>query len=313
MIRTTFSVDKVPTAWIFEYYCNLTDKLHGQDIIISSVFTVPQESKPSMRIYVNRNKYVFTDFSSGYNGTAYDLVMLIFNLTYYEAARKVTEEYSKHKGANPVIVELEETSKFKVISFTERKWNELDAKFWTQFHIGSQLLGKYNVRPLSGFVLKKDDEILEVEGNYIYGYFKSNGELYKIYQPKRDNFKFFNLLPYVQGTDQMTYSKSILIICSSLKDIMALDVLNFDVESIAPNGENNILPRRLLAAYSLKYDRILALLDNDPTGHRAMAKYQEMYGIEGIYLNMSKDLSDSTRDFGIAKTRQYLSPLILTT
>ena len=43
-----------------------------------------------------------------------------------------------------------------------------------------------------------------------------------------------------------------------------------------------------------------------------MEKYEEMYGIPGIYLKMSKDLSDSVRDFGADKVKQYLTPLIPT-
>jgi len=311
MIRTVFTIDNVPTSWIFEYYCKLEEKLHGQEVKIKSIFTYPEERSASMGIYCKKGKYEFKDFSSGYKGDAVELVKLIYKIKYLDAITKILNDYSKVDKTNDEEIIVTRESKFKVASYKTRGWNENDVKFWTPFGIGSTLLNKYNVKALSEFTLQKDGyEPLHISGQHIYGYFKSNGELHKIYQPHKKDYKFFNVLPYIQGSDQITYSKPTLIICSSLKDMMSLDALTLEVECVAPNSENSMLTRPVLSAYALKYEKIFTLFDNDNAGHNSMIRYEEMYGIPGIYLNMSKDLSDSVRDFGIAKTKQYLSPLI---
>jgi len=314
MIRTVFSLDSVPSNWVFEHYCRLQQKLHGQDLTIKSIFG--EERTPSMCIYYDGKNYKFKDFSSGNQGDGIDLVMKIHRLVYHEAVSKILTDY-KNKEQDFEEVLIKKASKFKVTSHLKRKWNELDAKFWTQFNIGSIILGKYNVFPLSQYTMSKsgDDGIEEmlVNGQHIYGFFKENGELYKVYQPYKMKMKFNNVLSYIQGSEQLTYEAPVLVICSSLKDIMALDTLNFNIECVAPSSENSMIANSVLSAYSLKYKGIITFFDNDIAGKTGMEKYEEMYGIPGIYLKMSKDLSDSIRDFGPEKVKQYLTPLIPTT
>jgi len=311
MIRTVFTIDSIPTTWIFEYYCKLQEKLHGQDVKINSVFK--EERTPSMCIYYTGEEYKFKDFSSGHGGKGIHLVMLMYNLDYYDAVHKINTDY-KDKIEIDEHVEIKKIASYKVTSYMKRNWNELDAKFWTQFGIGSVLLNKYNVIPLSQYTMSKevDGEIQEIfiKGQHIYGYFNNNGEIYKVYQPHREKKKFINVLSYVQGSEQLTYTKPLLIICSSLKDMMSLESLNFNIESVAPSSENTMLPKSILTAYSFKYKGIMTFFDNDEAGQNAMLKYEEKYGIQGIHLKMSKDLSDSIRDFGKRKTKQYLTPLI---
>lgn len=312
MIRTKFGTDGIPSNWIFQYYCKLQEQLYGQDIKITSVFK-PEERTPSMCIYYDGKQYKFKDYSSGNAGTGLSLVIQFFGLTIYDALAKIRQDYDSQEVITDDVI-MKRIGKFKVTSHIKRKWNELDVKFWTQFDIGSKMLKKYSVYPLSEYSMSKstDDGIEEmvISGQRIYGYFNNNGELYKVYQPYREKRKFINVLPYIQGSEQLAYKSPLLVICSSLKDIMSLDTLGFNIECVAPNSENTMLPKSSLAAYSLKYDGIMTFFDNDSAGKTSMTKYKDKYGIPGIYLKMSKDLSDSIRDHGAKKTKQYLTPLI---
>lgn len=312
MIKTVFSIKSVPSNWIFEYYCKLEEKLHGQDIKIRSLFK-PEERTPSMCIYYTGTEYKYKDFSSGRHGAGINLVMDLYNLPYYYAINKILNDYESKKDNQEQRV-FKKVNKYKVTSHIKRNWNELDATFWTQFNIGSTLLNKYNIYPLAEYTLSKDIDgeinTIVTRRNYIYGYFNNSGELCKIYQPYQNDFKFTNVLPYIQGSEQLEYSKPLLIICSSMKDVMSLDSLGYDIECVAPNSENTMLPRSMLVAYSLKYKGILTFFDNDKAGHDSMLKYKDMYGLPGIYLKMSKDLSDSIKDHGVIKVKQYLTPLI---
>lgn len=309
MIRTKFSLDGVPTTWIFEKYLRLSERLQGQDVKITSVFK-PDERTPSMYIYMENGVYKFKDFSSGKQGNEVDLIMAMYNLTWLQSKVKILDDYAKTDFDNYEEIIYTQKTKYKVTGHTKRRWNELDAKYWTQFGIGSRLLGLYNVIPLAGYQMTKDDDMFTVNGQYIYGYFKSNGELYKIYQPKKKDYKFLTIDQHIQGSDQLSYTKPILLICSSLKDIMSLVSLDLELEAEAPSSENSMLPREILSARALKYRGIFTLFDNDEAGHKAMEKYRSRYGIRGVYLNLSKDLSDSVRDHGPKRVRQQLKLLL---
>lgn len=315
MIRTkNINIGEIPETWIFEYYCKLPERLHGQDIKMKSLFN--SEKTASMYIYYKNGKYKFKDFSSGNNGSALDLVKALFNLSYMGAVTRIQSDYSE-RGSDKVYEEVKivPESKFKVTSFVKRQWNVLDQKYWTQFNIGSEILEKYNVFPLESFKMSKDVEgdilDIDIDGQYIYGYFKSNGTLAKIYRPKNKSLKFINVNRYIQGSDQITYKAPTLIICSSLKDGMALESLGFPgIEIVAPNSENSTISPAILSSYILKYKSLRVLFDNDPAGHKAMLKYKSEYGIRGIYLNLSKDVADSIRDYGKDLTKRVLTGLL---
>lgn len=310
MIRT-ISIDKVPSTWIFEHYGNLPEKLQGQTVSILSIFSV--EKTPSLKFFYKNGNYRFNCFSSGYRGGAVEFVMRKFNCSEPDAINMILIDYSRI-DTNDTNIILKEEPRYQISSFQTRQWNELDAKFWTKFGIGSKILEKYNVKPLLEYTSTKqtDKGIVEftIGGRNIYGYFKGDGTLYKIYRPNKEEFKFLNVVPYIQGIEQLEYKSDILVITSSLKDLMALQILDMNLESIAPSSENSMLQRTLLSACAHKYKRIVTLFDNDNAGHKAMQRYEEMYNIPGIYLNLSKDLSDSIRDYGIIKTKQCLRPLL---
>jgi 5S rRNA maturation endonuclease (ribonuclease M5) len=152
---------------------------------------------------------------------------------------------------------------------------------------------------------------ITIKGNYVYGYFKDDGTLYKIYQPKVKDSKFIKVRDYIQGSEQLTYDKPYLIITSSLKDLMAYNKLKIsNSESIAPDSENTIIPENIMSNISSKYKGVCVLFDNDEPGIRAAEKYKLKYGFNYIVLNLEKDLSDSIEKHGIEKTRNVLLPLL---
>lgn len=311
MIKTISEIDRIPCSWIFEHYCNLTEKLHGQNVKILSMFN-HKDTQPSMFIYLwNDDRYYFKDFSAGKSGDAIKLVMQLYNLNRYKAINKIIDDYKKND--KPVIIDIKPVPSYKVTAHTKRNWTELDAKYWVQFNIGTSLLNKYNVFPIKEYTFSRniDNKISEIniDHKYIYGYFKNDGTLYKLYAPYSKQ-RFVKVKKYIQGTDQLEYKKPNLIITSSLKDIMSLDSLDLNCEFIAPDSENTIISKKIISSYLLKYDNIFTLFDNDDPGHKAMAKYNNEYGIPSIHLNLSKDPSDSIKDFNKTTVKNYINPLI---
>lgn len=311
-------LDDVPREWIFEHYLKLTEKLCGQDIKIKSIFVI--EKTPSMCIYMDeRNRYRYKDFSSGNGGDALDLVEKLFNLKSRGAASfKILDDYNDYLSSNgprPVI-EYTAQGRYKVTDYEMRHWTNLDKNFWTNFYITSGELERYNVTPLAHYALTKEDEQgilsqITIKGNYIYGYFKEDGTLYKIYQPRAKDNKFIKVKDYIQGSEQLTHNKSYLIILSSLKDLLAFNQLGINnIEAVAPDSENAMISDDFMRSAIKHYKKVMVLFDNDEPGKNASIKYSQKHKINSINLELSKDLSDSVRDYGIEKAREALFSLL---
>lgn len=321
MLRTkalASSIEEVPREWVFEHYLELNEKLTGQDIKMKSIFN-PNDKKPSFFIFfsTSKRKYLFKDFSTDRAGDGTELVKEMFQLsTRGEAAHKIIDDYNKVVLTNgdqykERVFKIQQ--RYKVSGVTPRNWTKVDQIFWSKFKIGSDILKFYNVQPLESYQMKRDDNDRELVISHpmIYGYFRKDGTLYKIYQPKSKENKFVKVADYIQGTDQLTFDKPYLVICSSLKDVMAFKKLGFNnAEAIAPDSENVMIPEHIMAGLKNKYKGICTLLDNDAPGIRSMRKYEEEYEIPYAHLKMEKDLSDSVRDHGIQNVRIQIFPLL---
>lgn len=307
-------VKDVPETWIFEHYCKLNQKLEGQHIKIKSLFN--QERTPSMCIYTNEyNTYRYKDFSSGKSGNGINLVKELFGLKYHDACQKIIHEYNDciiKNGCGYESKELKQFSKFKVSSFTKRDWTTKDQYYWTQFNIGSRLLEEHNVYALDNYVMIKEEDQIEIKGSYIYGYFKKDGTLYKIYQPKNQDKKFVKIKSYIQGTEQIKPENKNLIITSSLKDVMSIKSLKLsNINVIAADSENSMICSGDIECWENEYENIIVLFDNDNAGIEAMKKYKEKYSfIKTALLPLSKDVSDSIKDYGAKKVREHLVPIL---
>ena len=273
-----------------------------------------KERTPSMCIYLSKDKvYKYKDFSSGKGGSAIDLVKELTELPYHKACQQVVEKYNDfvlHNNGGYDLQEFKQASKYKVSSTKPRSWNTQDQYFWTQFNIGTKLLTEHNVIPLESYCMIKDDKELCIRGNYLYGYYKADGSLYKIYQPKTLDKKFIKVSDYVQGSEQLK-EHPFLVITSSLKDIMALKSLKLSVDYIAPDSENSLIKKEQMNEYLKKYKKIVLLFDYDQAGIKAMERYQEIYPtIQTAILPMSKDVSDSIRDYSAKEVRDRLVPIL---
>lgn len=320
MLTTKFlvhDVHDVPINWIFEYYARIP-KLNGQDIKIKSLWNT-KDKTPSMFIYVDKAKqvYKFKDFSTGRQGSAVDMVKDLYQEEFHKAATRIVTDYNDfvlHNNGGYNVDEFKLQSKYQVCSYVSRKWNTKDQYYWTQFNIGSRILDKYNVRPLESYTMCKteengEDKYLTVSSHYIYGYFRDNGELYKIYQPKVKDKKFFKVGSYLQGTDQLKGETNLMIV-SSLKDLMSLDSLKIPgYDYVAPDSENSVIPKKQMLEFQEKYVNIHMILDNDDAGRKAMAKYAELYDITTFNLDLSKDIADSVRDHGPKTVREAILTL----
>ncbi len=306
--------DDVNSAWVFQYYLNLPERLNGQDIKIKSIFN-PNERTASMCIYLCNytNEYKFKDFSSGKQGSKIDLVSELFNLDYSKSLFRIVEDWNKWCMDNGKFNadEFTPAPKYKVDFALPRKWNKEDADYWMQFNIRKKVLTKYNVKPLEYFTMIKEGDVIEkikITNGLIYGYYNNN-KVYKIYQPYSSRNKFTKVSEYLQGVDQLEDSMC-LVIVSSLKDGMCIQGMDFALDFVAPDSENTLIKPHIIINLKERYKKVISLLDNDECGQSAMKRYEELYDIKPIYIKSEKDISDAVKKYGVEAVKPKLQKLI---
>jgi len=306
----------IPSYWVFQYYLNLSEPLTGQDIKLTSIFN-PLEKTPSFCIYVDKRirQYKFKDFSTGKNGNKVDLVKMLFNIEYPEAARKIVKDYNLHIKTNGFKeIDFKPEAKWKVDFIKTRPWNETDSKYWLSFRIGMSILLEYNVKPIEYYNLVKVEEdkveSITIKNNSLYGYFDKTGEVYKIYQPTSSKHKFHKVKQYLQGYDQLKFDKPYLVICSSLKDALCLKSIGYNIEVLAPDSENTMIKGYVIEHLKKKYKKIITLFDNDDAGKTAIKKYSNMYKLDGMIFPTAKDISDAMKENGFGYVHNILQPLL---
>ncbi len=305
----------IPSYWVFQYYLNVNEKLDGQDVKITSVWN-PSEKTPSMCIYVDVKKqcYMFKDFSTGKGGNKINLIQLLFDIGYSDAVEKMIKDYNVFIKSNTVEKTFKIQPKWEIELVKLRDWNNADANYWLKYRIGKTMLEKYNVKPIEYYnMVKQDGETLKkikIKSSYMYGYYNKNGDLYKIYQPYNNKQKFHKVISYTQGIDQLNYDKPYLVIASSLKDVMAIDSIGYNIELIAPDSENTVIKPYIIENLKNKYKKVITLFDNDIAGKKAIDRYKDLYDINGTHINTSKDPSDCIKEYGWEKLHEELKPLL---
>lgn len=295
------NIKEIPEEVIYETYLDIPE-LTGQDVKIKSLFN-PQDSKPSMFIYVANGKYRWKDFSSGKQGNAVQLVREILKCSYEEACEDIRNKI-KDVSFTPRKIK-ENNSRYKVIDLNIRDYNEDDMKYWEMFSITREELLDMGVYPLEKYVLANNEKEIIIEKKYVYGFFNKDG-LYKIYQPKIKDMKFLKIKPYIQGTEQLK-GKEKLIITKSIKDMICLRKIQPDADYIAVDSENSYLETNYVSKLKKSYKDIVVIFDNDRAGIESMKYYKRTFGFKFILFPFAKDIADSVRYLGLKATKHYLT------
>lgn len=310
MIRTRvsyYTINDIPDTWMFEFYCNLDQRLNGQRLMIKSIFN-PTEKIPSMAIFVGENgKYRFKDFSTGISGDGIALVSFInekikgTKRIFRDICDDIIDNYSEYvkKEGEYSLATINAQKSYNVTDYKVRKWNTIDVRFWSSFWIGSEALKHYCVQPLESYFMTRigdSSDNFEVKNNLTFGYFTKEGTLYKIYQPLSTR-KFIKITDHIQGLEQLEYNQDILIIMASLKDGMATLRFKLPFEFIAPHSENTILRAAVIDKFRKDYPVILTLFDNDQAGVDAGTKYKETYNIDPLVVSIENDIADAVRKY----------------
>lgn len=293
---------------LFEYYCTPFKKLNEQ-----FCSELRQDKAPSCAIYVTEGKVFYKDFATDefYDGVGY--VCVKFNVSFLKALALINRDFNLGFSTSISIdrppmaffgipdkrrdlVRLEKGDTY--IKVQRRAWTKkYDAAYWKdKYDATVKQLEFFSIYPIKYFWI--NNKIHHCKPNAYAYYFGKIGdrEIWKIYQPLADrSIKWFSNTSrdILQGYSQLPDKGDLLIIASSLKDVVVLRKAGYF--AVAPASENTVINEDKLKELKSRFTNIVVFYDNDAPGIRASKKHSELYGVQEMSLpttTMVKDPSD---------------------
>lgn len=269
----------------------------------------------------NKGTLLFKDFATGQCLDIFSIVQQMFKCNYFEALKIIANDFGiiqnksikRNPGKineNPIKIEDKELSKIQV---EIQDFTDLELKWWEKYGITKDILQKYQVYSckyvfLNGNLLAKSQQHCPIFGYYGKKY--HGLELWKIYFPKRTNYRFIGNYPCkkLQGYDNLPKSGKICVITKSQKDVMALYA--YGIPACAPNSETIVPSEFIINDLTSRFEHVFALWDNDRTGVTFLNKIKKKYPqIKCLIIPRNleaKDFSDLRAKYGYKKTKEFI-------
>ena len=306
----------------------------GFDFKLGKMYHSPfrKDKNPSFNIYYTPNGEMrFKDFNS-YQGSCFDLVMLITGSTFNTALNVINSDMNLGLNSTTNIVidlfnvskkieykcfknEVTKEKKDTLIQFKPQHFTEDDLKYWAQFNIDINILKQYNIFSGKYVFVNKKLIFRYSKNNPIYCYKLENNKV-KVYRPRaqKNNYKWLSNATNneLQGFSQLTQETEMLVITKSMKDVMCLR--SFNIDSIAPQAETNYIDYKILQLLDQQYEKIVILYDNDDAGIKGAEELEKMLPhAKIVYIPKQtncKDISEYVSMYGSENGKKLLIKLI---
>ena len=274
---------------------------------ISNPFLAEKQKTPSFNIFcaLPQHEWRYKDFATGDEGSCFDLVMKLFNVSFSEALEIISRDHclnleTSNKTIPPPKQTAPEQSKPN-FSIKKRQFNEAEIAFWNKYNISSETLQRYNVAALEEFSnVSKEGKPYTVRSSpdkFIFAY--DNATWLKLYKPldeKQYKFQYLGIKKqgYIFGWKQLPDKGEKLFITGGEKDVMSLAAQGYNAISL--NSETATLDKSIADELKLRFNHIIVLYDNDATGIKQSEILSVTHGFHKITLptipNNGKDISD---------------------
>ena len=259
----------------------------------------------------------FKDFATGECMSFEKVVMKKFGCNYHQALNIIAKDFGYIKSSvKPKSIQIQPTfkqDKITMIQVEIKDFTPAELKWWNSYGITQQTLNKFKVYSCNTVFLNTQIIAQSAQHSPIYGYYfgkKSNLEQWRIYFPKRKDFRFIGNCSanMIQGFKQLPKSGKLLVITKSMKDVMCLYA--YGIPAIAPNSENLFIDDSTLDELRARFKYIIVFYDNDLPGIINMNKIHKQhpdlhyYWIPRKY--EAKDISDFRQKYGEDKTREFI-------
>ena len=210
---------------------------------------------------------------------------------------------------------LNNASAFRVcVRYISSAGNNLGSR---EIIVNKYILNKFKIYSCKTVFLNGTIYAQSAQHSPIYGYYfgkKENIEQWRIYMPKRKEFRFIGNVPTktIQGYKQLPKTGKVVVITKSMKDSMLLSSLG--IPAIAPNSETQFVSEKMLEELKSRFKNIVLLYDSDLTGVRFMNKIRKQH--HGLIVCMiprkyeAKDISDFYQKYGRNKTISIIKDYI---
>lgn len=307
---------------ILEFYTGISDL----PLIVPS--PLRPDKNPSFSLSVNEHGLVrFYDFGTDESGGLYDILMILYKMSFSEVLNMVYDEMIDGKDIEKkvrinAVYERKIKPRIDDLKVKVREWRDYDVKFWSSFGVNNYWLQFGDIYPVSRmFIYKGGEEMIIPCEKYAYVYveFKDDRPTYKIYQPFSDKFKWINMHDksvWDLWSKLPTHGDK-LIITSSRKDSLCLWA-NLNIPSICLQAESTGPKEHVVYQLIERFRNIYILYDNDfkseknwgrINGEKLSSKFN-FKQIEIPMIYQSKDPSDLFRNHGEKVFKEILNKLL---
>jgi len=307
-------------------------KFYQPELNVGKVTNSPfrKDSRPSFGLFVDKDSgdVLYNDLGDTDSGNWIKYLKKLYNIEFYDVLRLVNRDMNlglSDYSSKSITTKQVKSSIVKDVSKEElmydlklyvnkRAWLKHDIKYWSDYGISIELLGK-DTYPISSYWFNDWTSIMA--DPYAYGYdFYYDGSILrrKIYQPysKTDKWKTNLNTLVIDGIKDIPKQGKLLIITKSRKDRLVLKSLGGT--SIATNNESSWIPDVNFNKLNERYDRIVVFFDNDEAGMKNSLKFSEKYKIDRMFIPEhyadTTDIADFRKKYGEIETRQLLNKLL---
>ena len=279
-----------------------------------------KDRKPSATFYRGKDsQLIFRDWATGWKLNFVDIVMQKFSVNFDKALKIIGNDfgiiskphYTKNKAAIAFTGEKLTNTSSTLLQGEIMPFSDNDLKWWKSFGITEETLKKYNVFNLKSIFLNGYPSFFSNDKNPIYGYYfgkEDNRELWKMYMPKRQSFRFLLNTNKVQGVKQLPKTGEILVVTKSMKDVMVL--FEMGIPAIATQGETVLLTKAQYDSLSKRFKRIVFNGDWDRAGQKMMIDSRHKFkSIAMTFTNPTKhakDISDYVKKMGFEQAERVI-------
>lgn len=313
-INKEYILSKISQYDIFSYYFNtkiVPKKLYRSEI--------RRDKNPTVGFYLNKNNdLIYHDFGSGEFYNCFGYVARLYGVSYFEALKIIAKDFNLIEGnftkqTKKIVEDFPKQEKITSIRVEIKDFTEYELKWWNSFGITKDILNKFRVYSCKTVFLNGNIYAQSAQHSPIYGYYlgkKENVEQWRIYMPKRKEFRFIGNVPTktIQGYKQLAKKGKLLIITKSMKDTMTLYSLG--ISAIAPNSETQFIADKMLEDLKTRFKYIVVMYDNDIAGISNMRKIKKEHP-ELVYFWIprkyeAKDISDFYHKYSREKTIEFI-------
>lgn len=314
---------KITKEFILSYLTQETIASHylGYPVTTKKLYRSPFRSDkcPTCSYYKSRTGVLyFHDFATNQQYNCFNIVMEMYNCDFYKSLEIIAKDFGlilgekEQKPIFEIIPEIKQ-KETTLLQIEEKDFSESELEWWKSYGITPKILKKYNVYSAKSVFLDGKIVAMSSKNHPIFGYYggtQDNLELWRIYFPKRKNYRFMSnwSSSKIQGIDQLPKSGKVLVITKSMKDVMTLASLG--IPAIAPNSETLFVDEETLSQLRSQFKYVFVVYDNDRPGKYNMLKIRrnhpelEYFFIPNKY--GAKDISDFYKKYGREETIKFI-------